>query len=463
MLPLFSFGAIVRSFRKKMILFLMSRKYYLQTLNLYAILLSNTRREELFPMTAILAKKSHNDTRTVHFENFKKDFHHLADLWLSPDQESSTDVRDSSRATYARSIRQFLLFLAAKNIETPTQADIRSFRANLSERLKPSTVQNYLAAIKLFFKWLAVRGEYPNITDGVKSPKVGRTFKKSALSINESKSLLACAKDNTIREKRDKAMIALMLVCGLRTIEVVRAKVSSLTKRNGKSILFVHGKGRDDAESEFVRIPSHVESLIRDYLNARGNIKNSQFLFTSVSHRNAGGMLSTRSISRIAKNSLVNIGLTDESYTAHSLRHSAATNAIRLGASLDETSKMLRHVSIVTTDRYNHALQALENRAETLIDDAIFDSPKLNEVVENNTRKNSESRRDTSAHTDRKNLKSNPSPKKSRKIRSTRKTSAARKSKKSQRDDQLSTSSIRDMIRSAVRDELNSRAGYRFD
>ncbi|MBQ8482002.1 MAG: tyrosine-type recombinase/integrase [Alphaproteobacteria bacterium] len=321
-------------------------------------------------MTSSITK----EIRNIDFPRKKKNFRKLADLWLSPNNDSSIDIRDSSRATYARAIKQFLLFLVAKDIDVPTQKDIKDFRANLSDRLKPSTVQNYLAAIKLFFKWLSIRREYPNITDGVKSPKVGSSFKKSALTIKESKDLLNCAKFNTIAEKRDKAMIALMLVCGLRTIEISRAKVSSLVKRDGKTILFVHGKGRDDDKDEFVRVPAHVESLIRDYLNARGNIANSQFLFTSASRRNAGGQLSTRSISRVAKNSLCSIGLTDESYTAHSLRHSAATNAIRLGASIDETSKMLRHKSIVTTDRYNHALNSMENRAESLIDDALFES-----------------------------------------------------------------------------------------
>ncbi|MBR1419574.1 MAG: tyrosine-type recombinase/integrase [Selenomonadaceae bacterium] len=73
----------------------------------------------------------------------------------------------------------------------------------------------------------------------------------------------------------------------------------------------------------------------------------------------------------IAKRELKKAGFDSLMYTAHSLRHSAASNAIRLGVSLEEVCQMLRHKSIATTMIYNHANEELENTAESSIANAL--------------------------------------------------------------------------------------------
>lgn len=62
------------------------------------------------------------------------------------------DAKPKTIQTYTRAIRQFKNYLARENINTPKRSDILSFRENLiSTGHKPTTIQNYITIIKLFF------------------------------------------------------------------------------------------------------------------------------------------------------------------------------------------------------------------------------------------------------------------------------------------------------------------------
>jgi integrase/recombinase XerD len=75
-------------------------------------------------------------------------------------------------------------------------------------------------------------------------------------------------------------------------------------------------------------------------------------LFVSNSNNSQGERITTKTISRLTKEGLRAIGIDDRTITAHSLRHTAATNLIRSGASLQDTQMMLRHADISMTMHY---------------------------------------------------------------------------------------------------------------
>ena len=114
-----------------------------------------------------------------------------------------------------------------------------------------------------------------------------------------------------------------MITSGLRTIEVIRANIEDMRTVADFTALFLQGKGHDE-KTQYVKIPEPVEKAIREYLKARGTAKPTEPLFESVSNRNVKGRMTTRSISRIAKNHLVDSGLDSDRLTAHSLRHTTA-------------------------------------------------------------------------------------------------------------------------------------------
>ena len=280
--------------------------------------------------------------------------------------ERFADVRPSSRRTYSNAIRQFLAWLADKGVADPTRADVLAWRDALAASRRPTTVQTYLIAVRMFFRWLVdeeiVRN---NPADHVKAPKVSAAHKRDYLTSSQCRKVL-----DGVDRQRDAAMIALMLTTGMRTIEVVRADVDDLRVVGDSTVLYLQGKGRDE-KAEYVKVSPVVEMKLRGYLNARGAVQGEP-LFTSSSNRNQGARMTTRSVSRIAKEALVRAGFNSERLTAHSLRHTAATLALLSGAALRDVQEVLRHSKLETTLRYAHDQDRARNNTELKVSELIF-------------------------------------------------------------------------------------------
>jgi len=119
-----------------------------------------------------------------------------------------------------------------------------------------------------------------------------------------------------------------------------------------------------------------VAAAIREYLMFRDNGKtvgNSEDrpLFESSSDRNTGQRI-TRSLRRIIKGRMRAAGFDSERLTAHSLRHTAITQALLAGSPLQEVQQFARHNSINTTQIYAHNLDRLQSSCEANIVSVIF-------------------------------------------------------------------------------------------
>lgn len=279
------------------------------------------------------------------------------------------DVKDKSLETYTRSLKQFFNYITVNGITEPTRQDIVQYRETLKADKQPATVQLYMIAVKQFFKWTDKAGIYPNVADNVKGVSVSKGMKKDYLTTGQVKDVLSRIDTETVKGKRDYAIIALMVTCGLRDIEVSRANVADLRTRQNSTVLYIQGKGKDDRES-FVVVPDSLETVIRDYLKARGG--NSKALFTSNSNHGKGDRLTTRSISRIVKTAMINAGLDSDRLTAHSLRHTAVTQALIAGQTLQEVQQFARHSNINTTLIYAHNLENEKNECSGKLADMFL-------------------------------------------------------------------------------------------
>ena len=274
--------------------------------------------------------------------------------------------------TYTKNLRQFLTYTRERNIERPQREDIIAFREYLkTQGKKASTIQNYITAVKLFFKWAEQAGLYPNIADHVKGVKISREHKKDCLTSEQTKDLLLSIDTTTLRGKRDYAIVALMVSCGLRDIEVQRANIEDLRTVGNNNVLFVQGKGRED-KAEYVKVPAQADKAIRDYLKARGEYTETAPLFVSISNHDKGERLTTRSISRLVKTSLKGAGYDSSRITAHSLRHTAITLSLLSGKRLDEVQQYARHKNLNTTMIYNHSLEEANNSCSEAVASLIF-------------------------------------------------------------------------------------------
>ena len=283
---------------------------------------------------------------------------------------ASLEVSPASAATYRRALRQFLQYLYVNEIRQPLRADVLAYRDALRERVKPATVQGYITVVKLFFIWLELKGYYADIARKIKGAKLTREHKKDYLTARQAKTVLKAFATDTEKGARDYALFRLMLTAGLRTIEVARADIGDMRPAGGEMVLYIQGKGRQE-KSEFVLLEAATERAIRDYWALRQPGGQGEPLFASISNHNRHGRMTTRSISRIAKQALIKAGLDSERLTAHSLRHTTATLNLLAGASPEETQQLLRHANINTTMIYSHHIDRLQNKSAARVAAAI--------------------------------------------------------------------------------------------
>ena len=280
------------------------------------------------------------------------------------------DVKESSKRIYSRTLKQYFIYIerTALQLNSITRANVLNYKDNLLESgLSSLTVGSYLTVVRKFYEWTEANKIYPNVAKGIKTPNRKQQFKKQPLQTKQAKALLSYIKTTN---KRDFAIINLLLRTGLRTIEVVRANIEDITFKGSQRVLLVKGKGRDDKDN-FVVLTEKAFKPIESYLEERGRVNSLEPLFTSTSNNSKGERLSTRTISFIAKEALKAIGLDNKSFTAHSLRHTTAINILRAGGSLEMAQFTLRHSNPATTQIYTATLneeRRLAHSGEALID-----------------------------------------------------------------------------------------------
>jgi integrase/recombinase XerC/integrase/recombinase XerD len=286
---------------------------------------------------------------------------------------AAQDVKLSSRALYRRTLTQYLNWTVKRGLKLKdiTRAEIIEYKDALFERgMSSLSVGSYLTVVRKFYEWTESVKLYPNVAKGIKTPKRKQAFKKLPLTLEQTSKLLAYFQDRPAEGLRDLAIINLLLRTGLRTIEAATANIEDITFKQGKRVLLVQGKGEVE-KNNFVILTEKAYESIRAYLATRPQAKASEPLFTSVSNNSRGLRLTTRTISRIAKEGLKAIGLDSKHLTAHSLRHTLAVTILRAGGSLSDAQGVLRHANPATTQIYTQSINEemrIKNAPEELVD-----------------------------------------------------------------------------------------------
>ena len=316
--------------------------------------------------------RSMNEIQQVQRQNNSLDVSRTLDFNIFERFINYLEASPKTVETYKKALRQFFNYIGVHGIRQPQREDVLAFRDDLkASGLKPTTVQNYITATRIFFKWTEQEGLYPNIAEHVKGAKLDKNHKKDYLTSRQAKEVLAGVQTDSEEGLRNYAILSLMVTGGLRTIEVSRADVGDLRTVGENTVLFVQGKGREE-KTEYIKISAPVEKAIRTYLKARDLTTEEQPLFTSTSNNSRGKRITTRTVSAIVKNALKNAGYDSARLTAHSLRHTAITLALLAGREITEVQQFARHANLNTTMIYNHALDQAKNGCSDAITNAIF-------------------------------------------------------------------------------------------
>lgn len=293
-----------------------------------------------------------------------------------------TDREPTTMKGYITCLRQFAQWLHSNAISAPQRADILAYKEYLNgatfgrsgaEPLKAGTKQQYLRAVKHFFKWAASEGLYPNIADNIHGAKVkSDTHKKDALDREAVKVIADSIERDTETGKRLYAMYLLCISCGLRTIEINRANVEDIKTVGSRTYLYLQGKGHAEHDQPVLLIPE-VKAALSDYLGSRTDHYTSKSpLFVSSSNRSKGQRIAPTTISTMLKGALVNAGYDSDRLTAHSLRHTSGTGAYKATGNIYLAQKHQRHADPATTEIYVHAEEREERNTEQQVFDYFF-------------------------------------------------------------------------------------------
>ena len=210
--------------------------------------------------------------------------------------------------------------------------------------ISPSARARKLSAIKSFYKYLTVRTKQlqENPVQDLEYPKLRKSLPKY-LTLEQSAALLQAVSGQN--EKRDYAILMLFLNCGIRRSELVGLNLSDVYEDR----IRVVGKGNKE---RFVYFGSACRKAIDAYLVERNEkvLTDNRALFGS---RN-GNRISTDAVHRLVKKALLQAGLDSTQFSAHKLRHTAATMMLSGGVDVKTVQEVLGHENLNTTQIYTH-------------------------------------------------------------------------------------------------------------
>lgn len=201
-----------------------------------------------------------------------------------------------------------------------------------------------LSAIKSFYKYLTIRTKQlaENPVADLEYPKLRKSLPKY-LTMSQSAALLKSVSGQNA--KRDYAILMIFLNCGIRRSELVGLNLTDVYEDR----IRVVGKGNKE---RIVYFGSACRKAIDAYLPERHKkvLTDNRALFGS----RDGNRISVTAVHRLVKKALLQAGLDSTQFSAHKLRHTAATMMLSGGVDVKTVQEVLGHENLNTTQIYTH-------------------------------------------------------------------------------------------------------------
>ena len=256
-------------------------------------------------------------------------------------QLEDIDIKDIDlnfiREITTSDVFDFLSYLANDRIANPN-SPAPDYGIETSARARK------LSAIKSFYKYLTVRTK--QLTDSpvadLEYPKLRKSLPKY-LTMSQSAALLQSVSGQNA--KRDYAILMLFLNCGIRRSELVGLNLTDVYEDR----IRVVGKGNKE---RIVYFGSSCRKAIDAYLVERHKkvLTDNRALFGS----RDGNRISVTAVHRLVKKALLQAGLDSTQFSAHKLRHTAATMMLSGGVDVKTVQEVLGHENLNTTQIYTH-------------------------------------------------------------------------------------------------------------
>jgi len=270
-------------------------------------------------------------------------------------------VANNTLSSYMNDINQFVtyikLYAKKEDLKEIEIKDIKSFLQYLKEEnnLGARSMARKISSLKVFFKYLQQYYNITNITGELSYPKIERKLPNYLNEDDVEKLLEYSNKDTTDVGIRNKIMLYLLYVTGMRITELCNLTISNMQFDVG--FISVHGKG---GKGRLVPIPQGLIKEIKAYLDnthkkllhRAGDFKSTDYLFPLIY---AGKIknISRQAFWTILNKMALSAGITQK-ISPHKLRHSLATHLLRKGANLRSLQLLLGHENLSTVQIYTH-------------------------------------------------------------------------------------------------------------
>jgi site-specific recombinase XerD len=258
-----------------------------------------------------------------------------------------------SKRGYAHAIEEFIQWYCSEPRLSFNKVIVTRYRIHLEDRhLAPGTINGRLAAVR--------RLAYEAADAGLLSPELAASIRRvkgvrklgvrlgNWLTAEEARRFWQAPPPDTLKGRRDRAILAILLGCGLRRRELADLEFAHLKRRDVHwAIVDLVGKG---GHIRTVPVPDWVKVAIDRWVGAADLTAGRLFRCVCRAGKCWGDSVTERVVWHVVKDYAKRLGLSQ--VAPHDLRRSCAKLCHAAGGELEQIQFLLGHVSVQTTERY---------------------------------------------------------------------------------------------------------------
>jgi integrase len=266
----------------------------------------------------------------------------------------------ASKRTYGAAIEDFITWYCSEPRLAFGRTVVLRYRFELeSRRLAPATINLRLAAVRRLAYEASDNGLLnPDLAAGIRRVKGAKRLGMRIgnwLTAGQGRKLLEVPGSGSIRDKRDHAMLSLLLGCGLRRAELTGLTVGHLQQRDEHwAIINLFGKG---GHIRTVPVPDWVKTVLDEWLTAAHIEEGVVFRRISRTGTVWGPKISEKLVWWVVRERAKAAGI--DKLAPHDLRRTCARLCHAAGGELEQIQFLLGHRSVETTERYLGCRQRL--------------------------------------------------------------------------------------------------------
>ena len=267
-----------------------------------------------------------------------------------------------SQESYRHAIDEFIGWYCSEPRLALNRTVVLRYRFFLEQNnLAPSTINVRLAAVRRLAYEAADSGLLsPELAAGIRRVKGAKRLGVRIgnwLSIDQSRTLLQMSSLETARGRRDRAILALLIGCGLRRAELAGLRTEDLQNREEHCVIAdLIGKGK---HIRTVPVPTWAKRAVDKWTEAAGISTGRIFRRVNRFGKIWGEGITPKAIWHVVKAAAQRAGI--QNLAPHDLRRTCARLCHVAGGELEQIQFLLGHASVQTTERYLGCKQELRH------------------------------------------------------------------------------------------------------